>query len=69
MATRMYYSEESRRRAYTERSVIAAICVAIGTVIALLFAPSDGESTRNELAEQADNARKTAENKLEQMVS
>jgi len=73
MASRTYYSEQARNRAYTERSAIAAVClilgVAIGTVIALLFAPEDGESMRNQLADTTGDMLEKAEKQAKKLAS
>ena len=73
MASRIYYSEEARQRAFVERSVIAAVCIAlgvtIGTILALLFAPQEGENTRREIANKAGDFRQDAEKKLKEFVS
>jgi gas vesicle protein len=56
MSTRTYYSDEARRRANMEKSVLAVLLLglgmSIGAVLALLFAPEKGEILREELAEQ-----------------
>ena len=73
MATRKYYSEEAKNRAQVERSLIAAICiglgVAIGTVIALLFAPEDGESFRSTITDKASDAIEEAEKTVKKLAS
>lgn len=73
MATRKYYSEEARSRAQVERSLIAAIClvvgIAVGTVIALLFAPSDGESFRTALTDTAGELAEKAEKQAKKLAS
>lgn len=73
MASRKYYSEESRNRAQVERSILAAVClvfgVAVGTIIALLFAPSEGESVRHSIAERAGDLRDQAEDKIKELAS
>lgn len=73
MTSRIYYSEEARNRALMERSVIAAVCIAlgvtIGTILALLFAPQEGNDTRRELVNKADDLRHDAEKKLKEFAS
>ncbi len=73
MAKRTYYSEDARRRAQTERSMIAAVSlalgVAIGTVIALLFAPEDGETIRSTIAETAEELGHKAEDQAQKLAS
>lgn len=73
MVKRTYYSDNARQRANIQRSMVAAICIvigiAIGTVIALLFAPEDGESLRHTIAEKADEVRDKAERKVKEIAS
>lgn len=60
MSQRVYYSEQARQRARLERTFIAVffmgLGLSIGTVIALLFAPDEGEVIREDIAERADDA-------------
>ena len=73
MSQRTYYSEDAKHRAQMERSVIAALCLAIGitvgTVIALLFAPEDGESLRHTLADKAGDVASQAEKTVKKFAS
>ena len=65
MNQRMYYSEAAKRRAMAERIAIALgsaiLGAGIGTIMALLFAPSDGEDNRetakNQLGNVVENTR------------
>ena len=51
---RMYYSREAELQAMRDKTVMAALLMAvgvgIGTVLALLFAPARGSETRHEIA-------------------
>jgi len=62
----MYYSNEAKKKARAERTLLALIFTAlglsIGAAIALIFAPMDGEETRHELSHQAEKARDRIEN-------
>ncbi|MEO1166645.1 MAG: YtxH domain-containing protein [Chloroflexota bacterium] len=80
MSQRTYYSEEAKQQAQAKTTAIVAICIAlgatIGTVIAVLFAPQNGEETRNQLMNNMDeqmengrNATDTAIEKLQQQMS
>lgn len=65
MSERMYYSNEAKKRARTQRTLLALIFTAlglsIGAAIALLFAPMEGDEMRNELADKANKARHNIE--------
>lgn len=65
MAERIYYSNEARQRATTERSLLAivftGIGVAIGAILALLFAPMKGDEFVEELSSHANHARESIE--------
>lgn len=73
MATRKYYSEDTKNQAQVERSMIAAFClvigITVGTVIALLFAPEDGESLRSTIADKASDAVEEAEKTVKKLAS
>ncbi len=59
MNERMYYSREAEQRAHRERLTIAAFSLIIGAsiaaVLALIFAPREGE-TRHELGKHFEEA-------------
>ena len=61
MSERMYYSKEAKKKARTQRTLLALIFTAlglsIGAAIALLFAPMEGDEMRDELAHKAGKAR------------
>jgi len=65
MSERMYYSNEARKKARAQRTLLALIFTAlglsIGAAIALLFAPMDGDEMRDELANKAGKARDNIE--------
>lgn len=59
MNERMYYSEAAKRRAMAERVAIAlgaaVLGAGIGSILALLFAPSDGDANRDAAQSQLQN--------------
>jgi len=61
----MYYSNEAKKQARTERTLLALIFTAlglsIGAAISLIFAPMQGEELREELAQKANRARNSVE--------
>lgn len=73
MTNRMYYSNEAKKQARAERTLLAlvftALGLSIGAAIALIFAPMEGEEMRNELSQTADKARNTIENYSDQAKS
>ena len=58
MSDRIYYSKEAEQYANTERLVLAVMVLitglGIGTVLALLFAPQEGRTTRKHIANGAE---------------
>lgn len=72
MTERIYYSQEAAERARRTQAVIAAMAFAagagVGAVIALLLAPSSGESIRQELSSTIedgyDSSRRAIEDTL-----
>ncbi|MFN8375011.1 MAG: YtxH domain-containing protein [Anaerolineae bacterium] len=60
MNERMYYSREAEQRAQQQRTAMVALVLAmglgIGALLALLFAPRPGESTRKILGQQVEHA-------------
>ena len=58
MTERTYYSREAEMRANQERVIgtipLLALALGIGVVLALLFAPNDGEKTRRELGDAVE---------------
>ena len=71
MNQRTYYSEEAKYRARREMAIILGVVLAlgisIGTAIAMLFAPSSGEETREELADVTEHAYKRLEDKFNKL--
>lgn len=59
MSDRIYYSEESKEYAMRKRTALAALSmlvgVGIGAILALLFAPEEGQSLRQGISERAQN--------------
>lgn len=70
MSERMYYSNEAKKQARTERTLLALIFTAlglsIGAAISLIFAPMQGEELREELAQKANRARNSVEDYSEE---
>jgi len=66
----MYYSNEAKKQARSERTLLALIFTAlglsIGAAISLIFAPMQGEELRDELAHRANSARNSVEDYSEQ---
>ena len=56
---RKYYSQESARQVKNEKlliAIVAAICgVGLGTIMALILTPKDGEEIRQEISEQLEH--------------
>lgn len=59
MAERTYYSADAEQRARRERSLIAILFLLLGTgigvILALLFAPDEGQQLRGRLSSAVDN--------------
>lgn len=59
MSERKYYSKQAQNQVEREKlllALIATMCgVGIGAIIALIFAPQDGEETRNQLGDALGN--------------
>lgn len=72
MQNRMYYSEEARQRAYSERTTMAIIFLvlglSIGAAIALLFAPQSGSDSREQLSRNASHLRDEAEDRVRELT-
>lgn len=69
MNNRIYYSEEAASMARRQQTlaviIFTAFGIGIGTALALLFAPSKGEDTRQSIAHTSNDAL----NKLEKEMS
>lgn len=65
MAERIYYSNEARQRAITERSLLAIVFtglgVTIGAILALLLAPMKGDEFVEEISSHANQAKTNIE--------
>lgn len=72
MSERIYYSEEAKHRAERRRTTTALafmlLGAGIGAVLAMLFAPEEGEELRGEISnrvgDQVDNGLETANNAI-----
>lgn len=73
MAERTYYSEAAKQQARRERGLLIAIAlsvgVGIGSVIALLFAPQEGDTTREDLTQGFDRRVKSMEKQVSELRS
>ena len=71
-SNRTYYSHDAEQRATRERISLTIVCLifglGIGTVMALMFAPSDGKKTREELFRTLEEV-DYIEAKMEPMLS
>ena len=75
MSDRIYYSTEAERRAKRERTMIAALFLligaGIGAILALLFAPGQGEHIRERVSgvvdERIDRSRDATQATLDQL--
>lgn len=69
---RIYYSREAEMAAMRSRTILTmvflVIGLTIGALLALLFAPDDGESTRKELAKGVEDGLNTGRETLEPMI-
>ncbi len=71
MADRTYYSQEAKEKAQRQQSflmiLLTGLGISIGAVLALLFAPKDGEELREELKGQVATTRNHVEDYGEQV--
>lgn len=69
---RIYYSHDAEIHAMRDRSllilVFLTVGLGIGAVLALLFAPSSGKTTRRDLAESVEGGLNTGRETIEPMV-
>lgn len=73
MSQRRYYSRESRLQAKRERSflimVALSVGIGIGSIIALLFAPTEGEQMREDLTENIETRMEHLQHQVEDLRS
>ena len=66
---RIYYSHDTASQAMRARAIITIVFmtlgIGIGAAIALLFAPSSGKETRDELAANVEDSLEAGQDKLE----
>jgi len=71
MNERIYYSEDAKMRARREIGLLVlltfGIGATIGSVLALLFAPKEGEEIREELAKGMEKRVHTVEKQLNEL--
>lgn len=69
---RIYYSREAELNAMRDRAVLAIVLltfgIGIGVVLALLFAPSSGKTTRRDLAKSVEEGLQTGRDTVEPLV-
>lgn len=63
MSDRIYYSEEAKQAAMRRRTALAALSLlvgaGIGAILALLFAPEEGDALRKEISQRAHDQLET----------
>jgi gas vesicle protein len=66
---RIYYSHDTASRAMRARAIVTIVFmtlgIGIGAAIALLFAPSSGKETREEIMENVEDGLDAGQDKLE----
>ncbi|MBZ0283836.1 MAG: YtxH domain-containing protein [Anaerolineae bacterium] len=69
---RIYYSRDTEMHAMRDRTLLTLVFLTvglgIGAVLALLFAPSSGKTTRHDLAESMEDGLNTGRETVEPMV-
>jgi gas vesicle protein len=72
-SNRTYYSREAEVRATRERISLTVICLmfglGIGTAMALLFAPTNGKQTRDELFHSLEEGVQNGRERIEPTVA
>jgi len=70
---RTYYSHDAEQRATRERISLTIVCLmfglGIGTAMALMFAPSDGKKTREELFRTLEEGVQSGRERVEPTVA
>jgi gas vesicle protein len=71
MNNRIYYSEEAEQQARRQQTlaviIFTAFGIGIGTALALLFAPSKGEVTRQSIAHTGNDAMHKLEEEMAEL--
>jgi gas vesicle protein len=69
---RIYYSHDAEMHAMRDRTMLTlaflTFGLGIGTILALLFAPSSGKTTRRDLAKSVEEGLKTGREAVEPVV-
>jgi gas vesicle protein len=69
---RIYYSHDAEMQAIRRTNILTFLCIsgglAVGAALALLFAPSSGEKTRKELAQNIGESVNTGRESLEPVI-
>ena len=73
MSNRIYYNREAEMQAMREKTVMAvvltAVGLAIGALVALLFAPARGDQTRENIAHTFEEGIKEGRSTVEPVIS
>lgn len=69
---RVYYSQEAEMRAMRDRTALILVFMVsglgIGAILALLFAPSSGKTTRKEISESVDDGLHASRETVEPII-
>lgn len=70
--SRIYYSREAERRVARERLALTLMCVlfglGMGSVLALLFAPTTGKKTRDDITHTVESGVKSGRDRIEPAI-
>lgn len=70
---RTYYSHEAEVRAARDRALLTVICILLGlgmgTAMALLFAPTAGKKTREDLRRQVEEGVQSGRERVEPAIN